>query len=156
MDNHPISWYCREARRFNELLREGEHRSDYKLIRAADALELRLANSVLAPPVILFRGVDWDYARTLCGKKVGDTLFDPGFMSTSRSLAKARRFCAVPPGGVVLAITSAYPVRGLDVSAFSQFDEEEVVLAPGTRLRIVGLNPDARLIETEVLHGEDE
>jgi hypothetical protein len=140
-------------RSINEHLREGSLATSEarNAIRLLDALLLRQR---LAEEIIVFRGLGPEYAqsfRTL-NLPVGTIIEDLGFMSTSRTMARARLFSCWPPGGLMLRIRVPAGTKALDLSTCSSFpDEDEVLFARSTKLRLLGLGSAPDVLEMEVV-----
>jgi ADP-ribosyltransferase exoenzyme len=94
--------------------------------------------SALSEETVLYRGITGG-GGGLAGMKVGDTLLDNAFLSTTLDLRTAEDFMGpkIPSeGGYVMHITAPEGTRYL----LGEPDELEVLLERGTALRVVGID----------------
>lgn len=118
-------------------------------------LDAAIAASPVTNPMVVYRGIGPDLVSVLeeTGLYAGTELVDRGFISTSRSLDEAIKFSERQKGGMVMRITIPSGARALDVSNHSNCPEEqEVLLARGSRLRVIGFDDVFGIIEMELVN----
>lgn len=121
---------------------------------AINGLDTAIAKSVTSRDIVVYRGVDETYARTLEARDLatGDFLQDAGFLSTSLDENVARRFLGSAGGGMLIKIKVRAGSKALDVSPYSKNpDEKEFLLSRDAELRVVGYDADSDVLELEVI-----
>ena len=115
-----------------------------------DALSAALGRARLPVALQVFRGIsEAEFDALFAGKRVGDEVTYPNFLSASVDAPVAERFDA----GAMLSIALRRGQRAAYVHPFPkvQSSEYEVLLQPGTRLRIAAI--DGRAITLEAVGG---
>ncbi len=133
----------------NEYLRNGEQSwmtpseiEDAKQI-AKDLTQLIEASPGLEEEQIVYRGGDESLAQTLAKLSIGDTIVDNAIISTSEDSRVAEGF-AVDDGAVMRvylpAGTKTFSPYGYRTGSKEGDPESELLLAPGTKFKLVEIN----------------
>jgi hypothetical protein len=86
--------------------------------------------------------------------KIGDTIVDHGFLSTSRRREEAVRFMREGSSGMLLRIRLPQGCNALDLSPYSTNpDEQEILLPRETELLVLGYDADEDVLDLEVTTG---
>lgn len=94
--------------------------------------------------VTVYRGVHGTFADAIKRMQYGDTLTDPGFMSTSVNSGIAQSFSS----GVIMKFTLKQGAKAIDVRPISSISrEDEILLARGTTLRYLRKNGNVHEME---------
>lgn len=139
-------------RAINSYLREGGS-AEPILEQRIGHLDRVLANNPTPVSLVVYRGVGEAFAAELVarGLAVGDIIQDKGFLSTSRLQDVAATFMH-DSDGMLLAIRIPAESKALDIAALSAYPgEAEVLLARDARLRVVGYDAVADILELELL-----
>ena len=118
----------------NRCLRKGEPLENY-YSKLAFEVDAAMKSSSISKDGYIYRGIA--KPETIFGPeiKVGSTVLDNGYLSTSKAYARALGFAG--SSGLVMRIKVSKGDRGIDVSGFSAFKvEQEVVLPRGSLFKI--------------------
>jgi len=129
--------------RFNEL--------EHKIWKALNRV---LNNAVFPEKITLYRSFDalgTPYARSKV--KVGMTITEYGFMSTSRKEKQTSIFKKFAEMPITLKIHVEPGAKALDVARYSPFpDQEEVLFARGSLLKVLSITDNPDYFELEVMY----
>ncbi len=120
-------------------------------------LDSILESSKIGNSTMVFRGVGEAYVQELERRRlqIGDTIQDKAFLSTSRRPEEAKRFTRDGNSGMLLRIRLPMGCSALDLSPYSvNPSEEEILLARGTKLRVLGYDADEDILDLEVTTGD--
>jgi|GEM_PF-317883 len=120
-----------------------------------NGLDIILQGRRLTQDVELWRGASLSEILALSGDslRVGDIIQDPGFMSTSTSLAIARRFREKHGDGIILRILGRRGAPALDISRISAAGEyeQETLFARGARLKVLSFDEGTGILTLETV-----
>jgi phage-related protein (TIGR01555 family) len=107
-----------------------------------------LARSRIPEDTVVYRGIKPPFSKEILAAKVGSTIDDPGYVSTSLKGDTSKKFAT--PEGVVLKMllpkgNSAYVMNGRGASHYPK--EHEVLLPRGSRFRVKSLVGNVMTVE---------
>lgn len=107
-----------------------------------------LARSRMPEDTVVYRGIKPPFSKEILAAKVGSTISDPGYVSTSLKGDTSKAFAT--PEGVVLKMllpkgNSAYVMNGRGASHYPK--EHEVLLPRGSRFRVKSLVGNVMTVE---------
>ena len=131
-----------------------EEPADRETLATIKHLDAALAKSSTSRKLIIYRGVDADYAAVLerRGLRIGDSIIDAGFLSASTREDVARQFLGWEGGGMLLKIHLPAGSNALEMQPYSEHPEEhEILLARDVELRVIGYDANSDELELEVV-----
>jgi ABC-type Fe2+-enterobactin transport system substrate-binding protein len=117
-------------------------------------IDAALAKSKLSKDIVVYRGIQSEYALTNADKLVGRTVNADGFQSTSLNRNVAENFASQGRGSLVLEITARKGTNAINMEPFKtngNSGEQEILFGHGKQIKVTGVDRSRRIL---VIKGE--